>query len=152
MRGKDFRKLLWVTLVVLLLVGSGCERDEQPNPTKPAIAGQKQAVGLTNIYASMAASNEFGVYIGTENFVIQTPAGEYLLEYTTLNGTFYVVFRATERALVYIFLVAGDRVQSAVIYSGTVFDTTGPTQTFDNVTFFAWPGSERNWQAVFQRE
>ena len=152
MRWKDLRKLLWITLVALLLVGSGCERDEQQTPTMPDIAGQKQAEDMANFYARQGISDEFGAYVGSGEFVIQVPAGEYLLEYTTLNGTFYVAFRATGRALVYIMLVAGDSVQTAVIYRGRIIDATGPTQSSHNVTLFAWPGSDRGWQAVFQCE
>jgi hypothetical protein len=152
MRWKDLRKLLWITLVALLLVGSGCQRDEQKTPTMPGSAGQKQAASPANFYAREGISDEFGAYVGAGEFVIQTPAGEYLLEYTTLNGTFYVAFRATGRALVYIFLVADDRVQTAIIYPGTIIDETGLTQTSHNVTLFAWPGSDRDWQAVFRKE
>jgi hypothetical protein len=143
---------LWITLVALLLVGSGCERDAQQTPTTPGIAGQKQAEDMANFYARQGISDEFGAYVGAGEFVIQVPAGEYLLEYTTLKGTFYVAFRATGRALVYIMLVAGDSIQTAVIYRGTIIDEIGQTQTSHNVTLFAWPGSDRNWQAVFQRE
>jgi hypothetical protein len=102
-----------------------------------------------NFYAAPGVSDEFAVYLQPGLFVVQAPAGDYLLHYETHNGAFDIVFRATETSQLYIGLVGDDQVQYAIIYPGTVTDTSGETWASGNVTLYAWPGSSRTWQEVF---
>ena len=153
---KHVQQLWWLVVVVILSVALvSCDQDESGRPTTPELTNQEiserpNPVHLANFNADQGVSDEFGAYVGHEEFVIQVPAGEYLLEYTTDLGRFHLVFRATASTLLYIGLHPGDAVQEAIIYTGTITDTSGEIQEHGNVTLFVWPGSSRTWQEVFQ--
>ena len=138
-------------LALAALLMTGCDRQARHNPTAPDSSQSQSAESLSNFYSGQGVSDTYGAYVGHENFVIQVPAGEYLLEYLTDLGTFYLAFRATERALLYIGLHSGDAVQKAVVYPGVIIDTTGETQDHGNVTLFCWPGSSMSWPEVFRK-
>ncbi len=153
---KYVQKQCWLLVaVVLLSVGLiGCNQDNRGGPTTPELiahtAARQNAARPGNFYAGRGLSDEFGAYVGHGEFVVQVPAGEYLLEYTTDLGTFYLVFRATASSLLYIGLQPDDVVHDAIVYTGTITDTSGETQEHGNVTLFVWPGSARAWHEVFR--
>ena len=87
--------------------------------------------------------------VGNEMFVIQAPAGDYLIRSWTDFGIYEIVFRATETSLIYVGLNEGDQVKTAVIFPGTIFNESGDTWIDGTVTLFSWPGSEKYWWEVF---
>jgi len=145
---KNVQPLRWLVLVVILVVGvSVWAYAESSSPSTPEIAKHP-----ANFYAGRGFSDEYGAYVGNEVFVVQVPAGDYLLRYKTNVGTFDLVLRATEKALLYVGLVTGDKVIDAFIYPGTVFDTSRDTQAHGIVTLFVWPGSSITWRDVFRMQ
>jgi hypothetical protein len=141
---KNVQHLRWLIVAVILIVGiSVCNRAQSSNsPT---------ADQFTNFYAGRGNSDEYGVYIGNEVFVVQVPDGDYVLRYETDLGTFDLVFRATEKSLLYVGLTAGDTLINMTVFPGTIFDTSKESQTYGAVTLFVWPGSSTTWQDVFRQ-
>jgi hypothetical protein len=106
-----------------------------------------------NFFVREGSSDQFGVYYNGESdfFQLQIPQGDYLLTYTTTLGQFYLVFRATERALITVGLQDGDVVYEAMLYKGTV---TGTTPTFQQhpVIVFSEFGARDGWWEIFQKD
>ena len=137
-----------VTAFLLLFVLSGCSNDQNPlfsNPTIP-----DNTLSRPNFYAGETKEQGFGVYKGHEHFLIQVPAGEYLLEYITQIGQFYIVFRADKNAVLNIGLVAGDDVKQATIYPGHVTDTSDP-RPLGVVTLFSEEGATGSGSHLFAK-
>ncbi len=147
---RSFRPYFIGFLALAALLMTSCDRQARHSPTSPGSRSLMSATQLTNFYASSGLSEKYGAYVGHENFVIQVPDGEYLLEYMTDMGTFYIAFRATEHALLYIGLQSGDAVQKAIVYPGTITDVSQETQEYGSVTLFCWPGSPQTWAEVFR--
>jgi len=136
------------TVFWLLFVLSGCSNDQNPLFSNPTIPDNTQS--RPNFYAGATKEQGFGVYKGHEHFLIQVPAGEYLLEYTTQIGQFYIVFRADKNAVLDIGLVAGDEVQKALVYSGRVTDASHP-RPFGVVTLFSEEGATGSGAHLFAK-
>ena len=148
---KFWHNLLW-SLALVLLSGllSGCdlvERAKRRGPTAPHEAGL-----YAGFYANRSDSSAFGVYNGGSFFVVQVPAGDYLLTYRSAFGEYYLVFRAESSASLHIGLQSGDEVTSAMLYQGTVTDTSGG-QSYGVVTVYSELGaSGSSWDALFQKD
>ncbi|GAK49546.1 hypothetical protein U14_00769 [Candidatus Moduliflexus flocculans] len=134
--------------VFLLLVLSGCNNEQNvifSNPTLP-----DSATSLSNFYADETKETGFGVYKGHEYFLIQVPAGEYLLQYITRIGQFYIAFRAEKNAVLHIGLSAGDDAQSATVYRGRVTNAS-VSRSFGVVTVFSEEGATGTGEHLFAK-
>lgn len=141
---------LLLMMGLICVGGSGCQWfDRNRPPTTPALPGD--AAMLANWAAMEGVSDNFGVFNGDGFFQIQTPAGEYLLEYRTNLGTFYLVFRARRAARLMVGLQPGDQAQTGRVYRGTI-TASNPAAGAGNVTVFYQPGSPGNWEAVFAKD
>jgi hypothetical protein len=139
--------MLCLVLSLLLLAGmSGCKTQ---NPVSPQVQEPQEPGHLMSFYSRQGVSEGFASYVGNEMFVIQAPAGDYMIQYETTTGTYEIVFRATESSLIYVGLTGGDLVHTAVIYPGTIFNESGETWVNGTVTLYSWPGSEKYWWEVF---
>lgn len=153
----SIKKLQGVVLVIILITGiAGCHRENVVNPTAPEIAAQENLTPVipvmpqANFYVNRGDSDQIGAYVGKEFFLVQLPAGSYRLEYFTDFGIFNLVFRNTANVLLFIGLQSGDQVQKAVLYRGTIFDTSKEKQEYENLTLFCWPDSPVQWWEVFR--
>lgn len=141
---RNLLHLRWLIAILVLITGVSvwARAENDSSATTDQIA---------NFYASRGHSDEYGVYIGNEIFVVQVPAGDYMLRYKTNLGTFYIVFRATEKSFLYVGLQSGDAIVDATIFPGTIFDTSKESQTYGVVTLYVWPGSSTTWQEIFRQ-
>ena len=96
-------------------------------------------------------SNTFGVYTKEGMLQLYVPQGDYLVEYTTMYGTFHVVFRATWQTFVNIPLQSGDTVLNVSIRRGMIPFGVEPLKDQGKVKIYAWPGASptRVWSDVF---
>lgn len=134
------------------LVGCNLWERDQSSPSTPI---QAQAEHLGNFSAGQELGDQWSIYIGDGGMLslnVPIPA-DYLLTYTTNLGTFYIVFQATEKALMNIGLTPGDKVQEVSIQRGTIFESarTSPNVWKSGaVTLFAWPGGgATSWSDIF---
>ncbi len=144
------KKQIGIRSVVLLLlfVISGCNNEQNiffDSPTEP-----NSITPLYNFYAGATKDQGFGVYKGHEHFLIQVPAGEYLLQYVTQIGQFYIVFRAEKNALLTIGLTTGGEVLSATVFPGRITDTSNP-RPFGVVTVFSEFGATGSGEHLFAK-
>jgi hypothetical protein len=143
---------LWWSVILILISGllAGCDLVEQRTrrgPTAPHEAGL-----YAGFYAIASASSTIGVYNGGSYFVVQVPAGDYLLIYRSAFGEYYLVFRAENSANLYIGMEPGDEVTSAMLYEGSVTDTSGG-QSFGVVTVYSELGaSGSSWETLFRKD
>jgi hypothetical protein len=112
-----------------------------------------QAPPTGNFYAAEGYSDLIGVHYDgkAEFFQAQMPPGDYLLTYTTDLGQFYIVFTATENALLTIGLMDDDVVYEAMLYRGTVTDKSY-TYYDDPVIVYSQFGSHNDWWTLFARD
>ena len=132
-------------------------KEESSKPTVPSIP-----VGPD--WQTSENSNEMGFYSGkgdgqfgafvNENseFQISVPAGDFLLTYVTTAGTYYVAFRATKAAVLHIGMHDNVTVVEASVQKGHITDESGDTWPSNDVTLFAWPGSDARWKDVFKSD
>lgn len=139
-----YQGLLLAALLTLILSCQLFEADKQQSPTGPQFSALAQA----NFWASEGTSEEFGVYKGNTYFLVQTPVGEYLLTYTTHAGTFFLVFRAERSAQLFIGLHTGDEVREAMLYTGTIRDTSNPVIN-GPITLYSELGASSSWRSLF---
>lgn len=153
---RQIKKFQGLVLIIILITGvAGCRRENAFNPTEPQIAEQKKLfqvipVSQANFYVKRGDSDQIGAYVGKEFFLVQLPAGSYRLEYFTDFGIFNLVFQNTASALLFIGLQPGDQVQKAVLYRGTIIDTSKAKQEYGILTLFCWPGGPVQWWEVFR--
>ncbi len=140
--------------VVILVTGMlGCERESNtpsdPNLPQPGIEVFPYSPARADFYVLGTSSDELGVYVGDGFFMVQIPAGEYLLRYITERGMFHLVCRVNEPALIFIGLQEDDVIQDAWLFAGTITDVGQETQDHGTVMLFSWPGSSAEWWEVF---
>lgn len=139
-------------LLCLLLTGTGCEQDAA-SPSAPRVSAPEPAVSMSNarlnVHVLGGYSDEVGVYIGHEYFMVQVPVGGYLLRYATTLGTFHLVCDVHENALLFVGLQPDDVVQDAWLFPGTITDIGAETQDHGTVTLYSWPGGPVWWWQVF---
>lgn len=119
-------------------------KKHQNNPTTPLSAEQ-----MANFWSGRAESGNFdlGDLNGKTTFTAQ--AGEYLFQYVTNYGTFYVAFRAVEDATLHIGLHPGDACRQSHLYNGTVKTGATALHTDGFVEIFSWPSApEVSWKNV----
>lgn len=133
--------------------------EEKPQP-EPVVANRVQLaipsnspLWQGNFHAGSGYSDQFGVYYNGKAgfFDAQMPPGDYLLTYTTTLGQFYIVFRATANALIRIGLMDSDVVDEAMVYRGTVIDTSY-TYYDDPVIVYSQFGAREGWWNLFRRD
>lgn len=144
-----------VVCVLILLVGLvGCDQENSvlttPSMSDQTVSVQQSPEPIANFHVMGTSSDQVGVYVGHEYFMVQVPAGEYLLSYTTGLGTFHLVLQVTKRALLFVGLQPGDEVQKASLFDGTITDIGKETQDHGTVMLFSWPGGPVEWWDVFQ--
>lgn len=130
----SYHKIIWLLVAVVTMFGiTGCS--DTFNPTTPAgeTVNPQQAVNFSGGY-------KFGVFKAFNEFGVQVVPGTYLLTYTTKIGTFDVVFKATDSAVLPVGLQPGDDVVDATIQVGTVPTTTPVVQQSGAISIFAMPG------------
>jgi hypothetical protein len=135
-------------VLLLLFVLSGCNNEQNTSFSSPTIPGD--VTSHSNFYAGETKEQGFGVYKGHEYFLIQVPAGEYLLQYVTQIGQFYIVFQADKNAVLHIGLSTGDDVQKATIYPGRITNTSNP-RSFGIVTVFSEDGATGSGEQLFAK-
>ncbi|MBD3308669.1 hypothetical protein GF339_19830 [candidate division KSB3 bacterium] len=116
MMKRSFYVHKWVVLGILIAVGAAfvsCNSDNSSNPVLPQTETTTGTTG-TNFFAGSAISDEYGAYIGHEFFQVNVPeAGQYVLDYTTTLGTFYLGLELTKGALLQIGLVTSEEFPDA---------------------------------------
>lgn len=163
--------VLILCIYALLLSVSGCNTNNSQSPSDPCNipTGPGQPSSPTfqlamplssevpghygNFFACEGYSDQVGVYYDGKSdfFQLQVPTGDYLLTYVTTMGHFYLVFRATESALITVGLQDGDVVYEAMLYKGTV-TATSSVYFQHPVTLFSEPGAQDGWWEIFQKD
>lgn len=143
-------------LLILMIGVASCQwfSGESDGPTSATVSGNAAQPG--NFYVSRGIADQFGVYKAESGgFQVNIPTpGDYVLTYTTTLGTFEIVFRATEKALLNIGVQPGDDVLEASLQTGQITETAGQkttVQTFGPVIVFLRPGSgtDIGWTDIF---
>ena len=134
--------VLSIMLAIVVIIGCSQEKESPVAPRSNAIL---------NFYTTRSESNQFEYRKGNEIFCLNIPiAGDYLLSYTTNNGTFYIVFRAQKSARLYVGLEDADALQALSLYKGVVSVSASPLQHDGDVILYASPSSpEVAWGSVF---
>lgn len=93
----------------------------------------------------------YGVYLGKGILQLYVPRGDYLVEYTTMQGTFHVVFRTSWARFVSIFLPGDDTILDVSIQQGVIPVGVEPLDEQGSVLFYFWPGASPLlvWSHVF---
>ncbi|GAK58091.1 putative acylhydrolase [Candidatus Vecturithrix granuli] len=124
--------LQWIIAILLVVViGVSCN-DDSSDPVNP---GQIQ-----NIHTKAAISNEYFATKEDRTFQINIPqTGDYRLAYTTTSGTFELLFRLTEPAVLVAEFAKGEDVYEVSLQKGTIIDNSAPTaqaiELFENAVF-----------------
>ena len=142
---KIYQGILIVSLITIVASCHTSDSDKNRNPTAP----EKEF--LRAKFTHKGLTDGFGVYNGDGFFQIQVPAGEYLVTYATDYGAFYLVFRATQTDKLLIGLQPGDTVHEALVYSGTVTDTSNPKHQ-GGITIFSEFGATGAWGHLFVKD
>jgi hypothetical protein len=177
---KRTKRIHCVVLVLsLLMCIAGCKYFDRSNsrssssspsdpsaiPTSPGSSPSSPAVQLAlplsseqpghhgNFFADVGISDEVGVYYDgrSDFFQVQVPLGEYLLTYTTNLGMFYMVFQATESAIITVGIHEDDQVYEAMLYNGTVTDTSNGVE-YPPVIVFSEFGAMDGWWNIFVKD
>ena len=145
---KFMQKMSLFLVLLLFVTFVSCNyfdrKKHQNNPTTPLSAEQ-----MANFWSGRAESGNFdlGDLNGKTTFTVQ--AGEYLFQYVTNYGTFYVAFRAVEDATLHIGLHPGDACRQSHLYNGTVKTEATALHTDGFVEIFSWPSApEVSWKNV----
>lgn len=156
MMKKLFHASVWIVFGVFVLMGfSGCsffESDNSSIPTGPVSISSGSSGNIANFYASRGHGNSLGIYKGEDVFVVNVPAGHYLLTYKTNWGIFHLVFSALEISLLHVGLVSGTEVEEITILEGDIdLDDLEGADVFGNILLVSWPGQKnpRPWNNVF---
>lgn len=105
-----------------------------------------------SFHAGSGYSDQIGVYYdGRSFFQAQMPPGDYALTYTTNAGLFYIVLRATANALITVGLNDNVVVYEAMLYRGTVTDTSYMYRD-DPVIVYSEFGASGGWWNLFVRD
>ena len=157
-------------LASAMIVGlmMSCKDDDSSKPTAPNIPvfpeGQSSENSSEISFYSERGDGEFGAAVGNiSEFLIGVPAGDYLLTYQTTLGTFHIVFRAKDSAILHIGLQPGDKVLNASLQKGTVITPSNKEQLIAGiwpsgaVDLYYWPGSQPSevpnlWMEWFKAE
>lgn len=146
-----------IIILFVIILTVGCMRwFERIDPTKPSMVAPSETIpsisgaSPLNFYSGRARSDEFGVYAQVGQFVVQAPAGDYLLGYQTQSGGYLVAFRAEASALVYIGLQPGETVINSAILPGVITEIPADAIRSGAVTLCAWPEGSTNALAIFQ--
>ena len=113
------QQIRWLVIVGLLgvFLGGGCSLFDQDNRMSPTSPGGS-SVQRTNFFAGRGSGNKFGVAKNFGSFKVNVLTGSYRLTYTTKLGTFHLIFRAKQVALLTIGLQPDDDVIEASLQSG----------------------------------
>jgi hypothetical protein len=104
---------------------------------------------MSNFYAGPGNGNKFGIYKRRGELMVDVLEGQFLLTYTTLLGTFHVVFEATTPSVLTIGLLEGDDVIQAFLQRGNISETSTGLYQVSGLTVFAWPGMGSVWDDIF---
>ena len=149
-------------LASALIVGfmMSCNKDNSSKPTAPNIPvfPEEQSSENSNemgFYATRGVSDVFETTeIGDGFFRVNVPiAGGYVLTYTTTLGTFHIVFEATDKALLTIGLLKGDKVESASIQQAKLKVPAQYMQYYSgpvNVYYKPDDGTSLNWESFIE--
>ncbi|GAK52130.1 hypothetical protein GobsU_17960 [Candidatus Moduliflexus flocculans] len=134
-----------------------CKEESSSKPTSPNIPiypeGQTSDNSNQMGFYSAKGDGQFGAFVNENSeFQISVPAGEFLLTYVTNTGTYYVAFRATNAAILFIGLNKGGQVLEASVQKGKITNESQKNWRSNSVTLFAWPGSDLVWNAAFQSD
>ena len=142
-------------ILAIVLLGCFFLKENVQLPTAPVET--ISARDMANFYTSRDVSAAFewnrGEH-GSEVFCVNIPQiGEYALSYTTLYGTFHIVFRANLPAYLYIGLLENDVVSAVTLQRGMISETAAPLLVDQDVTRYATPHiPEVVWTSVFTPE
>ena len=132
MRNVRLNTCWYVLLLWFFMSISGCDDGGTSNPLSP---GQ-----IKSVQAGTAISEEFMAYKNTGSFKVNIPtSGDYLLQYTTTRGSFELIFRLTEAALLTLELQEGDEIYEASLQKGAISSetTSQAIEIFDSEIFEA---------------
>lgn len=146
---KSMQKMSLFLVLLLFVTFVSCNyfdrKKHQNNPTAPLSAEQ-----MANFWSGRAESENFdlGDLNGKTTFTVQ--AGEYLFQYVTNYGTFYVAFRAAEDATVHIGIHPEDTCHASHLFQGTIKSGAAALHTDGLVEIFSWPSAsdEVSWKDV----
>lgn len=152
-----WQKFQWsMLLVIVLMFIGGCtffERDNPSAPASPAAQGLFFATVpsdlLANFVVAQSNSDHFQVFSNSPGtFQINLPkAGDFLLTYITEAGTWHLVFRATDKALVTIGIGYNDTFQGAALQEGRIRSGASPYMRSGPVSLYNWPAEP--WERIF---
>ena len=142
-------KHLWAVVVIVSLIVAGgligCSLLDQgqDSPTAPA-AGS--ADDLANLYVNRGSSEGYGVYTQPGLLVVNLPAaGDYVIAYSTSNGTYHVAGRVDNPAQVFIGLHSDDTIIDAAVVpttiTGAATNQAAAGWQVGGMLIFSWPGS-----------
>ena len=152
-----FNLILFIVFVILMIAIIGCKEKHTRQITSPSIPLHplwENPTGDTSQsnFWTEGGNGDFGASTGEGECRISTPAGDFLLAYTTQLGTFHISFRATQNAILHIGLTPNDTVSEVILYKGTCTGTPSTTWSSDTVHVYSWPGSDSpTWQSVFTK-
>ena len=142
-------KILGIFFLSLMLFIAGCDTTDDSSVSS-TITGSADPDEMSRFWVGSGISSYFGVYISDGLLVLNVPPQEktYKLRYRTGLGIFYVVFKSTADARLFIGLTPNDNVIEAVIEEGdltTVATTSPDIQYFGSLTVFYRPGFLGSW-------
>ncbi len=139
MRGQK-QVVIALGLMIAVVAGlAGCESfsDRQGSPTTPA---NTQVADLTNFSATEEGAINYGYGVayteGFDHFLLNVPAGDFLMTYTTDLGVFPTFIRASNDSLLTLYLMEDDILHEVVIYEGI----TGGMKPVAQQQFFTHSG------------
>ena len=142
-------------MLAIGLIGCHFWKENAQAPTAPVET--ISARDMANFYTSRDVSAAFEWNHredGRDVFCVNIPQiGEYVLSYTTLLGTFHIVFRADQPAYLYIGILENDVVSAVTLERGVISETAVPLLVDQDVTRYATPHiPEVVWTSVFTPE
>ncbi|MCP4398925.1 MAG: hypothetical protein GY801_16700 [bacterium] len=139
------QKLYGVALVCVLVLGiAGCGLFDSRDPVGPANSAAN-STQLANFWVKDGPGGKYEVSAEGSELEVSVPsAGQYMLTYSTMYGTFRIVFETLDAATLFIGLLQpGDSVDMAYIEEGDIIGVDELTVIFQTDILIAYllPGT-----------
>ena len=139
------QKSYGIALVLVLALGvAGCSLFDSRDPVGP-INSSGDVSQLGNFWVKDGPGGKYEVSTKEGEMEVSVPEeGQYMLTYTTMYGTFYIVFETLDAATLFIGLHSGDIVKTAYIQEGEIVDVEDLEVIFQTglLTAYLLPGRD----------